>query len=181
MPTPLLAELIRNGATISPLRTPSPIDEASYRPSKKLDEFVRARDLTCRFPGCNAPAEYCDVDHTVAHPDGSTHPSNLKCLCRKHHLLKTFWTGPDGWTDQQHPDGTITWTSPSGRTYTTYPGSRILFPQWDITTAPLPPPKSDITRLLQSRTDDAATPKNPGRRSRQRQKADRALNNSPPV
>ena len=70
---------------------------------------------------------------------------NLNCLCRKHHLLKTFWTGPDGWTDQQHPDGTITWTSPSGRTYTTYPGSRILFPHWDIGTDPAPPPNAAQT------------------------------------
>jgi hypothetical protein len=33
---------------------------------------------------------------------------------RCHHLLKTFWGGPDGWRDEQHPDGTITWTTPSG-------------------------------------------------------------------
>ena len=35
---------------------------------------------------------------------------NLKCLCRQHHLLKTFWTGIDGWTDQQLPDGPGFWT-----------------------------------------------------------------------
>jgi hypothetical protein len=29
-----------------------------------------------------------------------------KWLFRAHHLLKTFWTGPHGWRDQQHPDGT---------------------------------------------------------------------------
>ena len=50
--------------------------------------------------------------------------SNLKCLCRKHHLLKTFW----GWLDRQLPDGTVIWTAPSGQTYTTHPGSRLLFP-----------------------------------------------------
>ena len=26
------------------------------------------------------------------------------------------------------PDGTVVWTSPTGHTYTTYPGSRHLFP-----------------------------------------------------
>ena len=38
--------------------------------------------------------------------------------------MKTF----GGWHDHQQPDGTITWTSPRGQTYTTHPGSRLLFP-----------------------------------------------------
>jgi len=64
------------------------------------------RDLTCRFPGCDCPAEFADIDHTVPYPVGPTHPSNLKMLCRKHHLLKTFYTGPNGWRDRQLADGT---------------------------------------------------------------------------
>ena len=35
-------------------------------------------------------------------------------------------------------DGTVIWTAPSGRTYTTRPGSRIFFPAWNTTTAELP-------------------------------------------
>jgi len=54
------------------------------------------------------------------------------------HLLKTFWSGPDGWRDRQQPDGTITWTSPSGRSYTTRPGSRLLFPAPCLPTGELP-------------------------------------------
>ena len=53
--------------------------------------------MTCRFPGCDEPAHHCDIDHTIAYPAGPTQASNLKCLCRKHHLLKTF----GGWHDQQ--------------------------------------------------------------------------------
>ncbi|WP_349269771.1 HNH endonuclease [Mycolicibacterium parafortuitum] len=102
--------------------------EPRYTPSAALAEFVRCRDLTCRFPGCDKPATTADIDHTVPHPVGPTHASNLKTLCRFHHLLKTFWTGPGGWKDRQHPDGTIVWTSPTGHTYTTHPGSRLLFP-----------------------------------------------------
>ena len=64
----------------------------------------------------------------MAYPIGPTHASNLKCLCRFHHLLKTFWIGALGWHDRQYPDGTIIWTSPTGHTYTTHPGSRLLFP-----------------------------------------------------
>jgi hypothetical protein len=94
--------------------------------------------LTCRFPGCDRPAEFCDVDHTVPYPLGSTHASNLKCLCRKHHLVKTFWAGVNGWRDEQLPDGTVIWTAPTGQQYTTRPGSRLLFPSLCLPTGELP-------------------------------------------
>ena len=139
IPNPLLAQLIRDGAHIVPLNPPCEEAEPQYRPSVKLQRFVRCRDLTCRFPGCDAPAEVCDIDHAIAYPLGATHPSNLRCLCRKHHLLRTFWTGEDGWHDRQLPDGTIIWTAPTGRTYTTQPGARMYFAEWDTTTAALPP------------------------------------------
>ena len=48
-------------------------------------------------------------------------------------MLKTFC----GWLDQQLPDGTVMWTSPSGQTYTTFPGSRLLFPSLCKPTAPV--------------------------------------------
>jgi hypothetical protein len=91
IPNPLLAELIRGGATIRPVRHPGDAPaELRYRPSTALDEFARCRDLTCRFPCCDAPAEFCDIDHTVPYPLGPTHPSNLKCLCRKQDGLMTL-------------------------------------------------------------------------------------------
>ncbi|WP_235629792.1 HNH endonuclease signature motif containing protein [Mycolicibacterium novocastrense] len=136
LPAPLLAQLIRDGAKIRPIKLPSDEPEPRYRPSADLAQFVRMRDLHCRAPGCSAPADRCDIDHTAPYPFGPTHASNLKCLCRKHHLAKTF----GGWDDVQLPDGTVIWTSPSGRNYTTKPGSRLFFPTWDTTTADLPPP-----------------------------------------
>ena len=144
IPNPLLAQLIRDGAPIVSLTTPCEEAEARYRPSATLQRFVRCRDLTCRFPGCDAPAEACDIDHAVAYPAGPTHPSNLRCLCRKHHLLRTFWVGDGGWRDRQLPDGTIIWTAPSGRTYTTHPGARMYFPGWCTSTGPLPPVVSGV-------------------------------------
>jgi hypothetical protein len=53
-------------------------------------------------------------------------------------LLKTFWTE---WSDEQWSDGTIVWTTPGGQTYTTRPGSCLLFPSLclptgELTTAP---------------------------------------------
>jgi hypothetical protein len=54
-----------------------------------------------------------DIDHTIAFADGgATHPSNLKCLCLLHHLMKTCW----GWRDKQLPDGTLIWLLPDGHT-----------------------------------------------------------------
>jgi hypothetical protein len=111
--------------------------EPRYTPSRRLAEFVRCRDLTCRFPGCSEPATNADIDHTIAWPIGPTCASNLKCLCRRHHLLKTFWGGPNGWRDRQLPDGTIVWTSPHGRTYVTEPASKLLFPSLCAPTAPV--------------------------------------------
>lgn len=140
VPTPLLAQLINSGAKVRYVRRPKNEPEPQYRPSTALDEFVRMRDMTCRFPNCDVPAEFCDVDHTIAWPFGPTHPSNLACVCRKHHLLKTFYAG---WSDRQHPDGTITWTSPTGRTYITRPGSHLFLPTWNTTTAALPPPQGE--------------------------------------
>ena len=138
LPTALLAGILER-ARIREVRHPgadTPADPG-YTPSRATADFVRCRDLTCRFPGCDKPAQVCDLDHTVAYPVGPTHPSNLKCLCRFHHLLKTFWNGATGWRDRQLPDGTIVWTSPTGHTYATYPGSKHLFPQLCEPTATL--------------------------------------------
>jgi hypothetical protein len=125
LPAPLLAAKIAGTAAVVPIVHPGDAPpQPRYLPSAVLATFIRCRDLTCRFPGCDEPAHHCDIDHTIAYPAGPTQASNLKCLCRKHHLLKTF----GGWHDRQLSDGTVVWTSPNGQTYTTHPGSRILFP-----------------------------------------------------
>ena len=121
----LVAELAK-GARVRPLMNPAQAcPESGYRPSTALAEFVRARDLTCRAPGCDRPATHCDLDHTIPWPAGPTHAANIKALCRVHHLLKTFW----GWRDTQLPDGTVIWTLPGGYRYVTTPGSALLFPR----------------------------------------------------
>jgi hypothetical protein len=68
----------------------------------------------------------------------AAHEDSLECLLasRHHHLLKTFC----GWFDEQLPDGIVIWTSPSGQTYTTSPGSRLLFPALCKPTAPVSAP-----------------------------------------
>jgi hypothetical protein len=141
IPSHVVAELAKS-ATLRPLAFPMAA-EPRYTPSAKLSEYVRCRDLTCRAPGCDMPATRCDIDHTTPYADGGlTHASNLKSLCRKHHLLKTFW----GWRDRQLADGTVIWTLPSGRVYVTSPGSAILFPALTVPTGDLPEatPSADI-------------------------------------
>jgi Domain of unknown function (DUF222) len=141
-------------AKLKPLVIPTDaVPESGYRPSAALADFIDSRDLTCRWPGCDAPAERCDVDHTVPHPHGPTHPSNNKLFCRHHHLMKTFWTGPDGFTDRQDPDGTVTITSPSGRSHESTPLGARFFPQLatptgDVQTSERPPPANGAARRL---------------------------------
>jgi hypothetical protein len=136
IPASMVAALIQYGARVQPLHHPADSPpEPGYRPSTQLERFIRCRDMTCRFPGCDRPAEFADIDHTIPYPFGPTHASNLKCLCRKHHLLKTFWPQ---WRDEQWPDGTVVWTSPSGHKYVTRPGSRLLFPALCLPTGELP-------------------------------------------
>lgn len=136
IPAPLLAAKIAAGATIRWVHHPGAAPpESGYRPSAGLARFVRCRDITCRFPGCKKPAEVCDLDHTIAYPVGPTCASNLKCLCRQHHLAKTFGR----WRDRQSPDGTVIWTAPDGQTHTTRPGSYGVFPKLCQPTAPVSP------------------------------------------
>ncbi len=102
-----------------------------YRPTPALARAIRCRDLTCRFPGCHRPAVHCDLDHTIPfnHADpaagGLTVASNIKCLCRFHHRMKTF----GGWSDRQLADGTLIWTSPTGQEFRTSPGSAEVIPE----------------------------------------------------
>lgn len=137
LPGPVVARAALHAKIVPIVHPGNAPPEPRYTPSTKLADFVRCRDLTCRFPGCHVPAHRCDTDHTIAYPNGPTCASNLKSLCRFHHLLKTFWGGPQGWRDRQLPDGTVHWTSPSGQTHTTRPGSRLLFPSLCLPTAPV--------------------------------------------
>jgi hypothetical protein len=141
----LPAEAVRNStkyAKLVPLTVPTQA-EPGYRPSTALTRFVRWRDLTCRFPGCDAPPEACDVDHTVPHPRGATHASNNKLYCRTHHLLKTFYIGLGGWAERQFDNGTVVLTAPTGHTYPTYPHGGALFPALGQSTGRVPTPPDD--------------------------------------
>jgi hypothetical protein len=100
LPAPLLAAKLATTATMRPVIHPGDSGpEPRYAPSAGLARFVRCRDLTCRFPGCDEPADVCDLDHTIAYPVGPTCASNLECLCRKHRVHKRLrqakWVSPE--------------------------------------------------------------------------------------
>ena len=156
----LPAESVREvakSAKLQPVAVPTSVDpDPGYRPRANTLEFIRWRDLTCRWPGCDRPVERCDVDHTVPYPFGPTHPSNNKCYCRTHHLIKTFCTGVGGWCDQQLPDGTIVLTAPTGHTYTTKPHGASMFPALgqstgELAIATLDVPETDRTAMMPKR------------------------------
>jgi hypothetical protein len=101
-------------------------DRTTYAVPADLKRRLRARDGTCRFPGCRRRAERCDLDHTVAWVEGGpTAADNLAHLCRHHHVLK-HRDGPLGRWRVRHrrresPEGVLEWTSPAGRVHVTYP------------------------------------------------------------
>jgi hypothetical protein len=94
-----------------------------------LRDFLIARDVTCRFPGCTRPAEACDIDHVTAWAEGgATDAANLIPLCRRHHVIKTF--AP--WRILEHrADGAVIWQAPDGQ--------HITDPPWRSNLPPPPP------------------------------------------
>lgn len=109
-----------------PSGTVTAVDPARYRPTPGLEAMIRARDLTCRFPGCRRPATSArsgvDLDHTRPWPAGTTTPDNLAALCRHHHRVKHSGDqNSRGWALEQNGAGGLTWTTPGGHTYLTEP------------------------------------------------------------
>ena len=92
--------------------------EPGYTLSPRLRHLIAARTVYCCAPGCRRPAARCDFDHTIAYQAGGRScECNVRPLCRRHHRCKQA----PGWALQQPDPGTMIWTTPAGRTYTTGP------------------------------------------------------------
>ena len=106
-----------------------------YTPPTDLAEAVRLRDGVCREPGCNNPAEACEIDHSLAWAKGGmTEFMNLGAFCRKHHKVKHFMlVSPEGIDigpavtvdhlrdEAGRPTGEIRWSTVTGHFYISEP------------------------------------------------------------
>jgi Domain of unknown function (DUF222) len=91
---------------------------AGYQPSDRLRHLTEIRDGECTWPPCRRTARVCDFEHAVPYDQGGkTCACNAGARCRHHHHAKQA----PGWRLDQHLPGYHTWTTPSGRTYTTGP------------------------------------------------------------
>jgi hypothetical protein len=90
----------------------------AYRPTRLLRHLITTRNRTCTEPGCNRPAQNCDLDHSIPYDKGGrTCECGLGPLCRHGHQAKQA----PGWHLDQPEPGVMIWTMPSGRQYTTRP------------------------------------------------------------
>jgi hypothetical protein len=75
-----------------------------------LREVLLALARTCSFPGCEVPAQRCEVDHIEPwRHTRETTGTNGWPLCDRHQKVKEA-----GFTPHRHPDGTAHWTRPDG-------------------------------------------------------------------
>ncbi len=89
-----------------------------HDPGARLRHLTQIRHATCTSPICRRPAATCDYEHNTPYEAGGrTCLCNGNPKCRRDHRLKQH----PQWSVEQHPDGTVTWTTPSGRAYTTEP------------------------------------------------------------
>ncbi|UOE45772.1 HNH endonuclease signature motif containing protein [Agromyces larvae] len=119
------------------------LDRTVYRPPADLTRWLRVRDETCRFPGCNRRAVRCDLDHTDDFADGGrTAFDNLAHLCPGHHHLKH----ESAWSVRHRADGVLEWRSLTGRTYVTTPATSMrALPRGATRAARFPDAGSDRT------------------------------------
>ncbi|QTX04138.1 HNH endonuclease signature motif containing protein [Agromyces archimandritae] len=101
------------------------VDRTVYRPPADLSKWLRVRDETCRFPGCNRRASGCELDHTEGFAaGGKTSFDNLGHLCSKHHHVKHEST----WQVRHREGGIFDWISPTGRRHRTLPPGATAAP-----------------------------------------------------
>jgi hypothetical protein len=90
----------------------------SHNPGRELRHLTELRYGACSGPVCRRPARQCDWEHNKPWEEhGATCLCNGNPKCRFEHRLKQ----DARWRVTQHPDGTIDWTAPTGRTATTEP------------------------------------------------------------
>jgi len=105
------------------------------RPTAEEKAYVKARDRTCRAPGCRQPAIRCDDDHRQEYAnDGPSHRANLCVLCRHHHRLRH----EKGFVVHQIHAATHMWQAPNGCLYLVTGDGDLILTVEDSDGAPPP-------------------------------------------
>jgi len=87
------------------------MDRTTYRPTAGQRELLGLKYRTCGAPGCNRPADQCDLDHTLDWQyNGYTNDDNLAPLHQGHHRVRHITKI----TVTRNKHGGITWTTPTG-------------------------------------------------------------------
>jgi Domain of unknown function (DUF222)/HNH endonuclease len=121
-----------------------------YRPPQRVRDYLAARDDACVFPTCQQPGYRCEPDHTIPYQQGGpTTRRNLALTCRRHNRAKAG----TGWTYRHNPDGSYTWTTATGHTYTS-PTSRPWPNSGKTTPRPNRPPASSDPTKPQTAEED---------------------------
>ncbi|MCJ1674647.1 MULTISPECIES: HNH endonuclease signature motif containing protein [unclassified Rathayibacter] len=119
VPAPIARELIRTAASFTRVLTDSEtgavvsVGRTHRVPPPQMRLHLQLRDQTCRFAGCTRPAATSEADHTLEWRNGGeTSLDNLVSLCTSHHHVRHG----DQWSyDRVDDQGTLVWTSPTGR------------------------------------------------------------------
>jgi len=86
-----------------------------YRPPQRLRDYIAARDDVCAFPTCQQPGYRCEYEHIIPFARGGpTVRRNGALACRRHNRTKAN----TGWKYRLNRDGSFTWTSNTGHSYT---------------------------------------------------------------
>ena len=89
------------------------MDRTTYRPTANQREYLAVKFRTCASPGCNRPADECDIDHTHDWQyGGPTNDDNLAPVSQGHHQLRH----KTKITVTRNDSGGLTWKTPTGFT-----------------------------------------------------------------
>jgi hypothetical protein len=105
-----------------------PVNVSKKSPSipASLRRSVRARDKTCRFPGCDQ-RQFIDLHHLEHRARGGKNTrTNLYALCWFHHRL----VHEGGWTLQRDDNGDLHAFRPDGTEL--LPGEAVIDPACDV-------------------------------------------------
>ena len=97
----------------------------SWRIPRDIQAFADTAYVNSVGPYSTVPADRCDGEHIIRHPEGPTDNTNIAPMDRGWHVPKTH---APGMLVKRKPDGSIEWTTPLGQTVIVHPYDYRLGP-----------------------------------------------------